>query len=330
MFEKILGALLPAIITILLGYFAARHHDFSKSEVPTLNRMVMTYALPLALFVGVLSAGRDELIADLPLAAFLTAAMVGMYFIVLLAAIFIFRHPPGLSALRALMASAPSTAFVGVPVLGYLYGTSGDIPIAIGGIVISLVQLPATLILLQLDSQNETGVAQTDGGAAQAAGGAAAQGAGKVDVMGKIVTALKQPVVWLPFSGFVLVILDVDLPKLVTQCLSLLGHSSAGVALFSAGIVLASYKIMVTKPVVILVFIKNVVQPGLVCAGMLALGYGDPLLGQTVVSTALPAVTLVVMLAVQYRVAIPEAASALLISTFGSLLTMSAYIWLVG
>jgi predicted permease len=36
------------------------------------------------------------------------------------------------------------------------------------------------------------------------------------------------------------------------------------------------------------------------------------------------------MLAVQFRTAIPEAASALMISTFGSLLTISLFIWLVG
>ena len=98
-------------------------------------------------------------------------------------------------------------------------------------------------------------------------------------------------------------------------------------ALFTSGIILAGYRIILTVPVAVLVFIKNVLQPGLVCLGMIWLGFGNPLLGQTVVTTALPAVTLVVMLAVQYRIAIPETASALLISTFGSLLTMSAFMW---
>ena len=112
-----------------------------------------------------------------------------------------------------------------------------------------------------------------------------------------------------------------------TSSLALLGHASAGVALFTAGIILAGYKIVVTTPVTILVIIKNVVQPGLVCAGMLWLGYGNPLLGEAVVTSALPPVTLVVLLAVQYRVAIPETASALLFSTLGSLLTMGAFIW---
>jgi predicted permease len=99
------------------------------------------------------------------------------------------------------------------------------------------------------------------------------------------------------------------------------------VALFTAGIVLAGYKIIVNTPVMFLVFLKNVVQPGLVCLGMLALGYGEPLVGEAVVTSALPPITLVVMLAVEYRFAIPETASALLFSTLGALVTMSAFMW---
>jgi malonate transporter and related proteins len=319
MLQKILGALLPAVITILLGYFAARHHDFSQKEVPTLNRMVMSYALPLSLFVGVVSAGRAELLADLPLVAFLAAAIIGMYALVLLLGVFAFRHAPGLSALRALTAAAPSTAFVGTPVLGYLYGDKGDIPVAVGSIIIVVCLVPLTMILLSLQEGAQTAAGQTGTAAAPA----------DPDVGGKILGALKQPVVWLPFLGFVLVILNVDVPHVFDASLGLLGHASAGVALFTAGIILAGYKIVLSPTVLTLAFIKNVVQPGVVCAGMLWLGYGEPLLGEAVVTSALPPVTIVVMLAVQYRVAIPETASALLFSTLGSLLTMSAFIWLV-
>ncbi|MDJ0513925.1 MAG: AEC family transporter [Methyloceanibacter sp.] len=323
MLEQILSALLPAIITIMLGYFAAWHHDFSQDEVPTLNRMVMTYALPLALFVGVFSAGRNELLADVPLLVFLLLAVVGTYVLVLLVAVFVFHHPPGLSALRALMASGPSTAFVGVPVLGSLYGATANIPIAVGGIIIVIFLLPATLVLLGLDAaRNQHSASGVDGGAKSAAP--------PVDIVGTVMKSLKQPIVWLPGAGFILVLLGVDLPKVVDQSMSLLGHSASGVALFASGIILAGYSVTLSVPVLSLVFIKNVVQPGVVCLGMLALGYKNPILGETVVTTALPAVALVVMLAVQYRTAIPEAASALLISTFGSLLTMSLFISLVG
>jgi malonate transporter len=138
--------------------------------------------------------------------------------------------------------------------------------------------------------------------------------------------ALKQPAVWLPLLGFVLVLFDVETPKVFDNSLSLLGHASAGVALFTADIILAGYKIIVNTPAMFLVFLKNVVQPGLVCAAMLWLGYGDPLLGEAVVTSALPSVTFVVPLAVQYRVAIPQTASAMLFSTLGSLITMSVFI----
>jgi malonate transporter len=322
MLEKILGALLPAVITILLGYFAARHHDFEQKEVPTLNKMVMTYALPLSLFVGVVSAGREELLADLPLVGFLAVAFIGMYVFVVLVGIFGFGRSPGLSGLRALTAAAPSTAFVGTPVLGYLYGDKGDIPVAVGSIIIVVALVPVTLILLSLDSQAQPVPTRRRGKAAEP------QGISQdLDVKGKILNALKQPVVWLPFLGFVLVLFDVELPQVCNDSLGLLGHASAGVALFTAGIILAGYAIVVNGPVLFLVFLKNVVQPGLVCAGMLWLGFRDPLLGEAVLTSALPPVALVVMLAVQYKVAAPEMASALFISTVGSLLTMSAFIW---
>ena len=323
MLQKILGALLPAVITILLGYVAARRHDFEQKDVPTLNKMVMTYALPLSLFVGVVSAGRAQLLADLPLVVFLAIAIIGMYVVILLVGILGFHRSQGLSALRALTAAAPSTAFVGAPVLGYLYGNKGDIPVAVGSIIIVVVLVPATLILLSLDMQAQPATAHGKGSASASAQGAPHD----MDVMGRILSALKQPVVWLPFIGFVLVLFDVDTPKIFDNSLALLGHASAGVALFTAGIILAGYKIIVNTPVTFLVFLKNVVQPGLVCAGMLWLGYGNPLLGEAVVTSALPPVTLVVLLAVQYRVAIPETASALLFSTLGSLLTMGAFIW---
>lgn len=98
MLEKILGALLPAVITILLGYFAAWHHDFQQKEVPTLNKMVMSYALPLSLFVGVVSAGRAEILADLPMVAFFAVAFIGMYAAIVLLGIFGFHLAPGLTA----------------------------------------------------------------------------------------------------------------------------------------------------------------------------------------------------------------------------------------
>jgi hypothetical protein len=148
--------------------------------------------------------------------------------------------------------------------------------------------------------------------------------------VGKIVDALKQPVVWLPLIGFAIVLIGISVPKLISDSLALLGHASAGVALFASGIILAGYKVTVNGRILFLVFVKNVLQPALVLLALLWLGYGNPLLGQAVLTSALPVVVIVVMLGVQYRVAARDSASALFISIIASLVTMSGFIVLVG
>ena len=116
------------------------------------------------------------------------------------------------------------------------------------------------------------------------------------------------------------------IPQLIVRSLSMLGHASGGVALFASGIVLASGTIKVIWYVLCLVFLKNIVQPALVLGGLRWLGYGNPIVSEAVLTTAIPTMPIVIMLAVQYRVAEAEAASAVFLSVIGSLITMGAFI----
>ncbi|MEZ5873987.1 MAG: AEC family transporter [Hyphomicrobiales bacterium] len=126
-----------------------------------------------------------------------------------------------------------------------------------------------------------------------------------------------------------MVLADVPVPDVIQSSLALLGHASAGVALFVSGIIIAGYRVMVNGPVLFLVFIKNILQPALVLGSMLWLGYTQPLLGEAVLTAALPAVVLSVMLSVEYKVATREMASTLFISMLGSIATISVFILLV-
>jgi malonate transporter len=323
MFEKILGALLPAVITIVLGYFAARHHDFGQEDVPVLNRMVIGYALPLSLFVGVLQAGRSDLLNDIPLMAIFAIAIIGTYTAIFVLGRFVLRYGAGMCAIGALAASAPSSAFVGAAVLSYFYGDAADIPIAVSSIIIVLALVPVTIITLSLETGGSQPVRARHGKSAINASPPRSD----ADVTERILDSLKQPVVWLPLLGFVIVLLNVPIPKAFADSLDLLGQASAGVALFTSGIILAGYQVIVNGPVLFVVIVKNIVQPALVLGVMLWLGYGNPRLGQAVLTSALPSVVLCVMFAVQYQVGAREAASALFISTVGSMLTMSVFIW---
>ena len=52
MINTVLNALLPMVVTFLLGFVAAWRHDFGSKDATVLNRMVLRYAVPLALFAG--------------------------------------------------------------------------------------------------------------------------------------------------------------------------------------------------------------------------------------------------------------------------------------
>src|ERR1700741_5250586 len=152
MLNTILGALLPMVVTFLLGFIAAWRHDLGPKDASILNRMVLLYALPLTLFGGTVTTSRTALAQDIPLVIALCLAIIGLYGAVFLLHRIIFRLPTSVSALYALTASAPAVPFVGPAVLGELFGGLSAIPIAIASLVINLTVVPITILLLTLDA----------------------------------------------------------------------------------------------------------------------------------------------------------------------------------
>jgi hypothetical protein len=56
------------------------------------------------------------------------------------------------------------------------------------------------------------------------------------------------------------------------------------------------------------------------------LGYGNPVVSKAVLPTAIPAMPMVIMIAVQYRALEAEVASAVFLSVIGSVITMGVFI----
>jgi malonate transporter len=324
--NTILGALLPMVVTFLLGLLAAWHHDFGAKEATILNRMVLVYAVPLALFAGTVTSSRAELSQDLPLVIALCVGTIGFYGVIFLMSRVAFRMSIGVSALSALAASAPAVPFVGPAVLGDLLGrSSAAIPIAVGSLVINLTVVPVTILLLELD----TTAKESPGSSSAVQGGAPSASPRKSPLAflaAKVVETVKEPMVWAPVLAFAIVLTGFRVPQLIVHSLYMLGHASGGVAMFACGIVLASGKMMFNWRVLSLVFLKNIVQPALVLGGLRWLGYGNPTVSGAVLTTAIPAMPIVVMLALQYRVVEAEAASAVFLSVIGSVITMGIFI----
>ncbi|WP_260432076.1 AEC family transporter [Zymomonas mobilis] len=61
MLEVIIAALLPIIITLMIGFFAGWRGDFTANQAAILNKMVLRYALPMTLFSGILSIPKAQI-----------------------------------------------------------------------------------------------------------------------------------------------------------------------------------------------------------------------------------------------------------------------------
>jgi len=214
--------------------------------------------------------------------------------------------------------------FMGPAILGHFFGQTSAIPIALASLVINLTVVPVTLLFLSLNPVS--GSRHGEDRAAQNRLCVAPRETVLSVITGKLEETVRQPLVWAPVVAFVVVLIDVPVPSLLLDALSLLGHATGGVSLFAAGIVLASNKVTASWPVMLLVLLKNVAEPALILGGLRWLGFGDPLLSEAVLTMAIPVMPIVAMLALQYRVGEALAASSLFFSVIGSVITLAVFI----
>jgi hypothetical protein len=201
---------------------------------------------------------------------------------------------------------------MGPAILGDLFGKASAISIAIAALVINLVAVPVTIFGLEAGKRR---VASTANPTTPRSG-----------FSERLLATFKEPMVWAPLLAFALVLCDVKIPSLLSRGLSLLSQASGGVAIFASGIILAGYKIKIDWVVSSLVLSKNVVQPALVLGALLWFGYSGPVVPKAVLTTAIPTMPIVIVLAVQYQVAEARASSVLFLSVVGSIVTMGVFI----
>ncbi|TVP71401.1 MAG: permease [Leptolyngbya sp. LCM1.Bin17] len=314
MLETIISALLPIVVTLMLGYSAGWHHDFSKDQATVLNRMVMLYALPMLLFAGILSTPLAEITKNEQVFFWIAVGMVGGFVAVFIISKLVFRSTSAVAVLRSLAIAGPAVPFVGTPVLGLLFPTEADLAIAAGSLLMNLVQVPLSLIYL---------VGAGAGSSSTAPQKTALQIAGA-----SIAKAVKQPVVWAPVLAFVLLLFGLDMPHWLKGSFTLLGQATGGVALFAVGAVLFAQKVSVSPSVVVNVVAKNLVLPALILLAVLAMGVPATERSLIAVTLAIPTASIAVIFAVEYQTAEKEMASTLFWSTILSVITMGAFIWI--
>jgi predicted permease len=319
----LVGALLPIVVALGLGFLAGARHDFNAAQAAILNRMVMVYALPLSLFAGVMAVPRRHLFSNLPMLAWIIGAMGASLVVVFLASRFAVRRPAPVAAIQALAISSPAVPFVGTSVLPDLFHADAGLAIAIGSLAVNVVQVPLVLLVVTraaADGQDSNGAGPVKGDVQR--GSAAGQFARSLR------RTVAEPVVWAPLAAFALVACGVGLPKVLHSSLMLLGQATGGVALFASGATLFAQKVSLAGTVWLNVAARNLAIPGAVWALMALAGAGGQSTALVVTTLAIPSGSIATILAIQFKVAARETASTLFVSTVGSIATMALFLWL--
>ena len=329
--NTIINALLPVFVTLLLGYLAAWHGDEDSKAAGILNKMVMTYTLPFSLFAGTVTMPREQLVSNWPLAAALLAGMVIPFALVLSAARYLFHRSLGESTLQAMAIAFPAIPFIGIPVLGTIFGAAGaTLTVAVGGLVTNLIIVPASIVFLSVSAAASAGGGARLGQPSpdtppdhppKPSGPAAKPSIGRI-----ILSSLEEPVVWAPILAVVLVGVGLKVPEPLVKSFQLLGSATSGVSLFASGVILRAQKPVVSTPVVVSTVLRLLVVPGLALLLLPLAGVAGSGLRESVVALAMPCAVMLVILSVRYRVAEQESASVMLYSYVFSAATMAAAI----
>src|SRR5579859_1229788 len=306
MTEIILAALLPVVFAVSLGFLAAHLRIVEKAAASDFVEFIVRFALPIALFAGVLKISPAQ-IENGPFIGAMAIGLMVPYAAAFAIGRFVFRHSASESALQGMTSAFPSMAYSGLPVLLAVVGSDGVLAIVIGNLVTSVIMIPLTLAILQIGS------GKADGSIASLVGRS-------------LVDSVKQPVVWLPLLGAALALGGIHVPAVLQQSFDLIGKSAAGVSLFTLGIMLYGQHLRIDRDIALNSLLKNLGQPAIMFVLILLLGIHGVSAKELFLTAAIPSATAASMLSLLYRTYADEAAASTLISTVGAVVTVTVAI----
>lgn len=309
MINTLIAGLLPVIFTICLGYFASSFGSFDKKAPAILNKAVMSYAVPLALFIQLNQLTRDVIFQNFQIFMWLFIIIIGWWFIVFLINRFVVHATIALSSIRALSISTPAILFVGPALLPLIYPETANMTISLGGLAMCIA-LPITFIFLASTKNSKD----------------------KSDsiILSAIWNGIKNPIVVGEIVGIVTALLNLHLPAIYVNTFTQLGKAGAGLGLFTIGISLQQFKPEFTKVVWLNVLSKEIVVPLSAFLLLSFTGQSTALVNEITLTMMISEIIFPSILAQQYNTGQREISSSMFLSTITSFIVLALFIIIRG
>ena len=312
MLDILIKDILPIFVIMALGYAAGKRGVFTAANAQIFNKLVLTYALPAALFVSIVKADRTMLFDDGKLLIISLVVLVGLFLLSYLSTYKIFKHTKSEAAVSALITGSPTIGFLGFAVLEPIYGSNAStgLVVAIVSIVVNAVSIPIGMALLNAGSS----------------------GAGKAQDSAKkgnpVLEALKAPVCWAPILAVILVLFGIKFPTILDPNFELIAKANSGVAVFAAGLTLSGMKFQLDKEVIYNTCFKLLLMPAVLLIVGLIFKMDPTKLQMMVLAGALPPAFSGIIIGSRYQQYVRTGTSTLAFSIFMFVLAAPLWIWI--
>ncbi|NWB53345.1 AEC family transporter [Pseudomonas sp. F8002] len=306
---SVLNVILPVFSLILAGFACRRLGLLGPNAASEINRMVVWLCLPSLLFEAMATVVWEQIWQPGFIITY-GLSTIGLFVITLGWRL---RRTGSLidASVQGLSASYANTGYMGIPLCLLVFGKSGMEPALISCLVVICLLFSISVICIEVGLQGEKNL---------------------IKAVGKVSLALiKNPIVVAPMLGGLWTTTGQELPASFHQLLKMLSAATGPCALISLGLFLAHRHKGKSERGIGLVVIKLIAHP-LVTWVLAIYVFHLPLMWAqaALLLSALPTGTGPFMLAEFYQREASLVSNAILISTLGSLITLSACIYFVG
>ncbi len=306
--DPVLGAAFPVFALVGCGVLAGRFRLINPGSSEALNRFVYAFALPAMLFIAVYRGSLEELLGSGSFILGVIIATFGTALAGFALSFFLWRAPPAESVLRALNASFANTGYLGIPLVTVAYGEHAGLPAALATVATNIVSFAAAIVCLEL-------LANPHGGGITRA----------------LLGVARSPLIWPIALAVVCVAVGVRVPLPVERFAGLLAAAAGPCALFAIGLFVSQLSIRegfrASWPTTLLKLVLHPLLMALLAVYVLQIdAYWAKI---AIVCASLPLGATAFVLAQRYRLLEAETSTGAVLSTAGSVVSVSVVMTLL-
>ncbi|QWE30540.1 AEC family transporter [Polynucleobacter sp. Adler-ghost] len=301
----VFNVVFPVFALILIGYACGRSGKLGESASIELNRFVVWLALPAQLFNFASSSGWQTLWQPGFITAFFLSCLLVFTLVMLVS--WVRKRDLAAASFSGLSASYSNTGYMGIPLCVLALGQDGLAPAIIATFIVFVMFAIAT-VLIEVGIQSHKK---------------------SHEIIWNVLQSLcTNPLLIAPVAGLLWSSTDLVLYDPLAQVIAFLAAAATPCALVSIGLFLIQKEKSASQQVWGISVAKLIIQP--LVAWLIAgpiLGLSDLWVSAVVILAALPTGTGPFMLAQYYNADGRIISRVVLLTTVGSLLTLSLFLW---